>query len=306
MKLYIITIVMKKYVIKSKKNFIITLVITVLSIGCGVGVGLYLGQEFITPQTDYSSFNEVELEDDNDALYNKYLSTDKNSYMSTFKPYELVNISLKKLSKEESYRSTDIGAVVSVGVTQTIYGTSIKENDYYFNESISSSSLVKVAKRFYQEDEEVTIYDGGVVSSTIASWDSNSKELLKTDEFESLWGKTLDRASIYIVSSKTVLNDGSIEQNGTNYEITLNLDPVKSVLRYVRQMTMMSNLSRNPDFSSVQITYTLDQNLRLLNCDIYENYEVWKFGKHASNGHLTTTYYYQGSSIPDLNTNCQY
>ena len=71
-------------------------------------------------------------------------------------------------------------------------------------------------------------------------------------------------------------------------------------------MAMMSDLSRSPDFTSVQITYTLDQNLRLLNCDIYESYEVWKFGKHMSNSHLTTTYYYQGNSIPDLNTNCQY
>ena len=297
---------MKKYVIKNKKNFIITLVITVLSIGCGIGAGLYLGQEFITPQTDYSSFNEIELEDDNDALYNRYLSTNPNSYLSTFKSYELVNISLKKLSKEVSFRSTDIGSVVAAGVTQTIYGTSIKENDSYFNESISSSSLVKVAKRFYQVDDEVTIYNGGVISSTIASWDSTSLEEMTTEEFENTWGKTLDRSSIYIVSSKTVLDEGKVENDGTNYKVTLNLDPIKSVIRYVRQMTMMSDLSRSPDFTSVQITYTLDQNLRLLNCDIYESYEVWKFGKHMSNSHLTTTYYYQGSSIPDLNTNCQY
>lgn len=298
--------VMKKYVIKNKKNFIITLVITVLSIGCGVGAGLYLGQEFITPQIDYSSYNELELEDDNDALYNRYLSTNQSAYLSTFKPYELVNISLKKLSKEVSYRSTDIGAVVAAGVTQTIYGTSIKENDSYFNESISNSSLVKVAKRFYQIDDQVSIYSGGVISSTIASWDSSSLQEMSTEDFEYLWGKTLDRSSIYIVSSKTILDEGKVEKIGTNYKVTLNLDPIKSVIRYVRQMKMMSDLSRSPDFTSVNITYTLDQNLRLLNCDINENYEVWKFGKHASSSHLTTTYYYQGSSIPDLNTNCQY
>lgn len=297
---------MKKIIIKDKKSFIIGTVVATVAIGCGVGVGLYLGQEFITPQTDYSSLNAEELEDDNKSLFNSYLKTNNNDYIKSFEPYQLANIGLYKMSQCDFIRSTDIGEVNASGIVQTIYGTSIKENGKYFNESISDSSLVHVARRFYQTNDSVDVYSGSVTSFNTASWSKDAKETLTANEFESLWGKTLERRSIYVVSSKTVL-ESSVEEQDSTYIVNVKLDPTLSVIRYVKQMKMMSDLSRYPEFSKVEITFTLDKDLTLLTSTVNEDYKVWKFGPHDSSSTLTSTYFYSNDSdIPDLNTNCKY
>lgn len=296
---------MKKVVIKNKKSFIITSIVSAIAIGSGVLAGLYLGQEFITPQTNYGSLNQNELEDDNEKLFQKYQNTDKGSY-SKFKHYEMINIGLKQLSAEEYFQTTEIGEVNASGIIQTIYGTNIRYQDEYFNESISDSSLVHVAKRFYQKDEKVAVYTGNVNTSHTATWSSDNREELTLNDFEAKWGKTLSRGSIYIISSKTVL-DGDVKFEDNKYKVTVELDPVKSVVRYVKQMSEMSGLSRNPEFSSVKLEVTLNSDLKLLNLNSTEVYDVWKFGKHTSTGTLNQTFYYGiEEKIPDLNTHCNY
>lgn len=300
---------MKKLHVKNKNGFIITITISCLAIASGVGIGLFLAQSFSSPSVNYDNIDELSLEDNVDSLYTRYLKTEKGKIFSSYKPYEIVNIGLMNLKNHSSFRSTDVGAVLASGITQTIYGTTIRKGSAYFNESISKSAFVKVAKRFYQDNDGIDIYDGKkVVSEKEAVWKDEVSESLSLVDFESAWGKTFSRPSIYIISSKTVLDNGTITKDGTNYVISLNLDPIKSVVRYVRQMQMMSNLDpkKLPEFYSVQINYVLNENFEMVSSVVNEKYDVWKFGKHTSKSTITTTYYYDDSGIPDLNTNCQY
>lgn len=295
---------MKRKLFKNKKSLIFTSITSIIVISLGVGIGLYFGQEFLTPSINYGQYDIVTLEDDNDKLYEQYKNTDASKY-SEFESYEMVNIGFKKLDDLSSYSSTEIGEVNASGIVQTIYGKSIKRNSTFFSESISNSSLVKVAKRFYQEGDATTIYTGSVENVNVAKWDIDSKEELGNDEFENIWGKNLSRDSIYIISSKTVL-DSKTEKLDNGFKVELSLDPVKSVIRYVKQMSEMSELSRNPEFTSVNLTVELDSNLNLLSITSNETYDVWKFGKHTSNGKLIKKYDYNEENIPDLNTNCNY
>lgn len=314
--IHIINIAMKNggKTIKSKNSgdkkskslkIIVTISMGLVAAGGGVGLGLFFGQEFLTPQTNYN-YNIKDLEDDVDSLYRKYKSMDESQY-SSFKPYEMVNIGYKKLVEHSNFYSYSIGNVNASGILQTIFATSMKYDHSYFNESISQSSLVQVAKRFYQSNSgSVELYKGSATSSSTAVWDENSKQQYSDEEFEDLYGKKLSKSCIYIISSKTVKNS-NIEFKDNVYTVELDLDPVLSVVRYVKQMSSMSDLSRNPEFHSVKITYKLDNSLALLEADIIENYEVYKFGKHKSVGTLTETFVYDtNTEIPTLDKNCNY
>lgn len=289
-----------------KKKVIFSVIPCAIAIALGVSVGYYFGKQFLGVTVDYSSVNAEDLEDNINNLYSTYKSTSEDKYFSNFKHYEIVNISLKKLSEVEYFSTTGIGAANASGIVQSVNDKFIKYKDSYFDESISNSSLVHVAKRFYQDSDSIDVYNGSVTSSTSASFDENSKEIYTLEKFEEEWGKTLTRGSIYIISSKTV-EEGTITQNEDgNYEIYLKLDPTLSVMRYVKQMKKISDLGDYPVFSNVELTFTVDKTLTLLSSYVNENYEVNKIGKHATNGTLTTTYNYEISEIPDLDKNCSY
>ena len=57
---------------KSKSlKIIVTISMGLVAAGGGVGLGLFFGQEFLTPQINYN-YNIKDLEDDVDSLYRKY------------------------------------------------------------------------------------------------------------------------------------------------------------------------------------------------------------------------------------------
>lgn len=289
----------------SKKKIIITSIVSVFAISIGVGVGVFFGQEFLGPKTNYDAFDPLSYEDDVDSLYEQYLNS--NGDYSKFEPYDLVNIAYRKFELEENSYSITNGNIAASIVNQTLRGVSIKNDDLYFNESISQSGIVSVAKRFYQEAGSVTTYNGSdIKNGSSASWSEEDKSISNLEDYEDEWGKTLKRSSIYIISSKTVLNS-EVNKENDNYVISLSLDPTTSVLRYVKQMEKMSDLSRKPEFTSVEMKITLDDELNLVKREIDEVYTVYMMGAHTSNAHLIESYYPNVKiDIPSLDTNFNY
>lgn len=289
----------------SKKKIIITSIVSVFAISLGVGVGVFFGQEFLGTRTNYDAFDPLNYEDDIDALYKEY--SNSNGDYSSFEPYELVSIAYHKFELEENSYSVTDGNIAASIVNQTLRSVSIKNNDLYFNESISQSGIVSVAKRFYQEAGSVATYNGkDIKDGVMASWNEEDKTISNLEDYEDEWGKTLKRSSIYIISSKTVLNS-EVSKEENNYVISLSLNPTTSVLRYVKQMEKMSDLSRKPEFTSVEMKITLDEDLNLVKREIDEVYTVYMMGAHTSNAHLIDFYYPNVKiDIPSLNTNFNY
>lgn len=295
---------------KKKKSAIIlgTVIPLVVTAGVGAFLGYYFGKQYLVKQVDYSNLSAEELEDDNTKIYKEFNAlSNKEDAFSKYEPYEVINIALNNLSQVENLKIVNSGAANAAGVVQKINGVSIRNGDSYFNESISSSSLVKVAKRFYQSNNEVDVYDGDVSSDTTASYKESSKVSYTEADFENTWGKTVDRSNVYVVSSKTY-KEGSISKDeNNNYKVYVKLDPSLSVIRYVKQMKEMSSLKDYPSFSNVELTYTIDKDFTILESVANENYEVNKFGTHSTESSLTSTYYLnKNESIPSLDASCSY
>lgn len=289
----------------NKKFWIPTISVSVVCIALGVTLGILLGQEYFHQEIDYANMDIAHLEDDNDALYQKYLKTDPSKYDS-FKDYELVNISFKKVAEHNNVYTISRGAVDAAGVKQTVRSNYVKNGDSMFFENISASSLVQVAWRFYQNGNDVGIYEGSYKDIESASFKEDKKTSLSKAEYDETWGKDLTRPSIYIISSKTVLSSEK-SKVGSDIVVSLDLDPTYSVARYVKQMINVSGLKKKPSFESVHIDFTLSNDLTLKQLSIREHYEVTMFGVHDSIGTLVEDFTYDTEKpVPALNENAIY
>lgn len=292
----------------SKKTWIVLGICGVCFLAIGGTAGYFLGQSFFASQDaiDYSQYSADELEDNHEDLMRRYNEASPSTYLTKFKSYEFANIALDKVGLHENVMSQTYGLVNAMGVKQTVRATSIKNENKYFLENISASSMVQAAKRFYQEGDQVITYNGGSVSTDKATWSEQAQSTLSKKEHEDKWGKNLSRPSIYIISKATTLSTSKVEKDGDGYKVSIDIDPKLGVLRYVKQMIEISGVS-SPKFHSIHMEMTLDSDLSLIQTKINEKYSVVMVVKAESDAEMTEYFTYdQGKTIPDLNTNCDY
>lgn len=291
---------------KKRNNIIITSLGVIASIAIGGIGGYFIAIELSPKGFDYSKLNQNEYEDDVVSIYNNYLSNPLDPL--SYSPNDLVNIALYKYSLE-TYTESDVNAsAVSLGVTQKTFGKSIKNNKQFFNESISQSSFVKVAKRFYEDEDSVSIYSGEINNDNEGvSGNYKDKNDYTIDEYIDTWGKDLSRPVIYNISSKTTLDTSFINKTDNGYLVSLDLDPITSVIRYVKQMVQMSNLDTAPQFENVHIEFSLDDELNLIEMNVQESYYVWVVGKNFTEATLNEKFYIlEETNIPEFNEKIYY
>lgn len=289
----------------------ITIGVCLTCCGAGIATGIILHNFLSYESVDYTALNIDDYEDDIDKLITKYNKTDSSKYFSTFAPYEMATIGRYKASQHNYVKSVSIGEVhATMGVKQSLRGYFLKEGNDYFFESISKSRIVGINKRFYQDDEKVvTIYGEGTEIEK-ATWSEEGKEVQTIAEYEEKWGRNLSRCSNFIISSKTTLMDQtSMKKEGNDIVLSLELDPLTSVLRYVKNMKAMSDLDDYPVFHKMHIDMKLDSQLNIKWVKTEETYDVKSFGITSKNtfGSAEETFTYdQKEEIPDLNTDCVY
>ena len=295
-----------------KASVIISTVVGAALIGGGIPLGIFLSDLFSFNGVDYSNLDASANEDNAAALIRRYEADKGKSATELSMSYsgaELVMIAENNVGKHENAQTIGVGLVnAAMGVKQSIYSSTVKKGDTYFMENLSKSSFVACAKRFYQANDEVQTYTGEIIDEKSATWNETADSSLSLEEHDEKWGKDLSRSSIYIVSSKTVLSQ-EVSQDGDNLKIHLSLDPINSVIRYVKQMVNVSDLAAPPAFHTVDITYTIDQNMNLLQRDINEVYDVTSFGVVSKNtsGHLVEKLYYDGDyQFPSLSEHFDY
>ena len=260
---------------KEKKSTIIMVSGILSSLVIGGITGTIIAFTLSDKGVDYL---QVHVDENNQkALYEEYLKNPRDPL--EYKPYELANIAFYKYSLNEFTRSEINSSAVAMGVSQVTNGQSIKNKDISFSESVSSSAFVKVAKRFYVQDDKNGL--GGQYSNC---------EDMSVEEYKDSWGKDLSNPVIYTITSETTLNTSSITENDNGYLISLDLDPLKSVTRYVKQMMQMSSLSDAPEFDYVHVEFSLDSDLNLLEMNVKEAYYVWVVGKNYTEATLTEKY----------------
>lgn len=273
--------------------------------GMGVATGLVLNYYLNYEYRDYGAYKIADYEEDINVTLNKYNRTSKANYLTALEPYELANIARYKVEQHQYVKSIGLGSVKASVVTQTINSYYQKSQDTYFFENISLG-FTNIFKRFYQKGDMVDQHRG----SDFATWNHEPFESLNLEQFEEKWGRNLSRSSIFIISSKTVLADQcSATKVGDEIHVSLELHPITSVLRYVKQMVATSDLDAAPNFHKMHIDMVLDEDLNLLSTKTNEVYDVKSFGITAKNskGYLQETLIYDvPEELVGLDEACDY
>ena len=287
----------------NKKSVIIYTSIGVPIIAGGIVAGILLGQAHFKVDA-YGDLDANKLVEDYTEVYETFKKG--KSKISDFRDVEIANIALLKLNDIDHFYSLTTGSVVAAGVHQSIHSTYIKNNNYYFEESITESSFVKGANRFY-EDEDIDWHKGKYVNGTTGDYSKATPKEYTKESFEEEWGRTISRTCVYILNDKT-RKDGEVVDNGDGtYTIDLNLDPQLSVLRYVKQMVMTGGLSQKPVFHQVKLKFVVDENANLLKFMTDETYDVHMvIDAKNSKGQLTQEFFYEERTIPSINEPSNY
>ncbi len=200
-----------------------------------------------------------------------------------------------KASLASSYLAVGRGKVATIA-TQSVYSVHAYDGKKYELTS-QSKGLMTVAICAVHEkgSNNVNLIHGTNIQDESADWNGENKKYT-TNEFVGLNGSLPDRLSPYVVSSKTVLNEGDIQIEFTTYNdkpvyaYTMKLDPVLGAINYHKQVMLTSGLASSPKFSEITMTIYLDDEWNFVHTDINEIYVV-KYGIPATcNGTLSTDY----------------
>ena len=287
----------------SKKSAIIYSSIGAPIIAGGIIAGVLLGQNHFKVDA-YGSLDANQLKENYTEVYGEFQKGKKK--LAEYSDVEIANIALLKLNDTEDFYALTEGTVLAAGVTQNIRSTYIKNDESYFEESITESSFVKGANRFYQS-EDIDWHKGKYVNGTTGDYSKASHTEYSKDDFEEEWGRTLARACVYIINDKTRINGNTSDNGDGTYTVELDLDPKLSVLRYVKQMVKTGGLSEKPVFHSVNLKFIVDSDAKLLKFMTYEVYDVHMvIDAKNSKGSITQEYFYSERNIPGIDEPTNY
>lgn len=280
--------------ITRKRTILNFALVAIIGIGTGLFLGSWYSYAFLSNTIDYSGYTEDALLDNLDntlkkaTKLNNLSESDKQNWVSIAKQkgvspknlatYENVALAEYNLKNASSYKMYGTGKVETIA-NQTIYSVKYFDGNTYMFESISKGILT-VADAFTMEKggNTVTKIAGQNVSDTHADW-TGTKTTISTTEFKANNGLLPSEVMAYLISSKTTKTSSEItettgENNKKLYSFSLTLDPVSSVVNYVKQVKQTSGLSDYPTFDDITLNFTLDEDWNFVTFNLVENYRV--------------------------------
>ena len=268
----------------------------------------------ILDQVDNSTTNVEEAKSIMDR-YQKCMDENKDP-TEEFAIHELIFISEQRFLALDNTMTLGFGYASAAGNVSVldVRNACIKNGERYFEESISKSASgidVKVAERAYQENDEIKVHEATFAKGANAehpTWKDEYSTWNKTD-YRTNYGKTVDTLGIYIVNEKTIIQGENtyITKDDTGYTLTMEMDTIYTVPRYVRRMHALSN-SDVSKFYYVNLEYRLDLELNLVYSYVHEQYAARLGEISAKTTGRMITYYYTDDDymIPDIDTSINY
>lgn len=289
-----------------KKRWIYTIIVSsalVVGITSGALVKYFGTSENVIYEESFAS----ELKVDYDKVYEKVSSYDgEKNLFDVFSVSDVINYSMEKYIRCENCYSFKYGTAINSFVNQEIRCAQIKNGNEYFEESISKSDRVSCGNRTFQTNRkgDVDLYtadpDSIVITDTQVSAEYGDKQTFTSDEIVKKCGKPLDETLFYIISERTIKkSDVSSKEDG--YVVVLTLDADLSTYFHKLQMQSISNLEKLPVFSSVAITFELDNDFYPTHMFVNEDYVATLVMEARTHSELEVFFYpNQIIDIPDL------
>ena len=280
-----------------KKNVVIYISIIVSALVIG-GAGGAIAKRLLGKENIVYVGNVDSMRANAPEILKRYEAYNGSNPTRDFQTWELINVALEK------YRNCEYSYSFSKGVAKTIVeqqvrNYQIKNGNDYFEESLSKSKMVSVAKRMYQSGigGNVKVYDGSIPSNNVEEGVfSDGYSDMTSNEYENYLGRTLDSMFIYIISEKTVEKQETKKLENGYFELNVGLSPNTSTINYQTQMKNISNLDQRPVFDNVNLTFVVDKDMMLKTLHVNETYSA-KMTIEVSITNDIDTYYFPNEKM---------
>ena len=169
---------------------------------------------------------------------------------------------------------------------------------------ITESAMVKAARQFCYAGDEVlwrlgSSYDASTYDEMMsAEWESGEPYAhMYLEDFIAQNGLPATEFSVYIINEETLLSADEVVKNADgSYSQTYYLDPAadKAPAHYANQMVFSGGLTALPEFTSIKVTYTFDENWQVLSSTVEEAYKA-TMGISVNCSSVFTTVYEYGT-----------
>lgn len=257
----------KKYVLHS----LLTIIVVGLSIFSGYFIGNIInGKYFIIDK--YKNLNAEQLRDDISNI--KY----ENKTPADFDSAIAFQIAEQVMFNSSSYDMHGYSTInTSAGITSVSITQDKKRGNTHYIGFMTYSSFVKTARQAtFEVGGDIDLYEGTPTDETLehTNW-SDKCQHFTWESYYDYFGKHANRNAVYIVSTKTVIEDSGAIQEGDLYKFSLILDPVLSTVGYSKQIA--NNVGLSPSsiiFNKITITFWLDKNFKFVKQEKFESYTV--------------------------------
>ena len=322
---------------KSFKQRMKTLgILTVLGIFTGCGLGVWYFNTAVVPPIDYSQYNASDYIVSAESVLGELfrISSDYENWRNSS---EFLSSGIKSprdltpaqnfLLAEYNALNSDYFHIVGTGevnvkafgipISQTVYSEKNFDGNTYTFESISEGTMplgtcsVMEKPSSVNSNPSVMLFsseqpytsEGGTIADN-AVW--GDYETYSQEEYRNLAGGTPNSIQTYIISDKTIISPNvssaiTYDAETGYYSFTIELNPITSVLNYVKQVQQTSGLDSAPTFSSISQTITIDSEWNLVSISIEESYSLM-YGPAAASceGTLNSIYYLNQPELIDF------
>ena len=139
----------------------------------------------------------------------------------------------------------------------------------------------------------------GSTTGTGANWNDDVVYYDK-DTYLYKYGQYSTEMTVYILNEETVLSWDDVVENGDGtYSQTFYLDAEKAAYYYQYAIQTRGGLDTLPEFESITLTFTFDDNYRVLRIDATEVSEITYIFSMSSTSQTTTTYSYEQETFDE-------
>lgn len=285
------TLLNKKSSLRSRRNIIIYIIVTILILGIvagftntfhsdnrkfAAGWGETIVMESEPPSTGTPS--------DYDLISNLKYTAYKIHHSTYFR------------GVTEGKISADIG----IGsYTQSLTNTRVVYNqNIVFTETISTSKLKSLAEQKYADNGIIIYRPADKIDGNKVTFASRAAQM-SYDDYSKKYGLVPNQLSKYIINEKTILSvkdenaqksyalngdgdgdfafdvpDRLVPNSDGNYVFTLTLDPTESTLYYRNEVRTLGGADQNPKFYSVKITIAMNSEWIPLYTRAIDEYDI--------------------------------
>ncbi len=276
-------------------------VLSVLGIFTGSGLGVWYFNFNLKSNVDYSQAGNPEdyIQSIDETLTRNFAGfnlADKANWVdyaqtagktpADLSPVDNFVLAQYNIQNANSYTVIGEGSVVAktiITVDQFLYSEKKFDGERYSFVSISPDTTgivgdVAVCDVLTKGGNSIASYKGNIHDGNrSADWTYNTS--YSSAEHGNLNGVKVNDIQPYLICTETVVSSSeiTIDENG-NYVFTLELDTIKAVLNYIKQVQRTGGLSTYPEFKSLQTTFTITPDWQLVKMHIVEVYTAVKVG----------------------------